>query len=370
MLIALLVGAALILAYANGANDNFKAVATLYGSGTADYATARRIATFSQLAGSLASVVLASGLLRAFGGKGLVPDAVVGDPAFLVAVATGAAGTVLLATFLGGPISTTHALVGGLAGAAMTLAPDDFAWSALGGSYFLPLLISPFLATGATTLLYPLLRSTRRVLGLQRDLCVCIGSVVAPVDVTADGAWVYRRSGLTLSVDEQSACREIYEGSFLGFRVQSLIDRLHYVSGFALGFARGLNDTPKVLALLVAAGWLAVDPRVALAGVAAAMAVGGWLSARRVAETLAHRITPLSRGQGLLANAVASSLVIGASVLGTPVSTTHVSTGAIFGIGIYGASNSRVITSVVLAWIATLPVAALLASLCTHLLTP
>jgi PiT family inorganic phosphate transporter len=98
------------------------------------------------------------------------------------------------------------------------------------------------------------------------------------------------------------------------------------------------------------------------------MAVGGWLSARRVAETLSHRITTLSRGQGLLANAVGSTLVIGASLLGAPVSTTHVSTGAIFGIGLYGDSDGRVITSVILAWLVTLPVAALLAGLCARLL--
>ncbi len=80
MLIALLFAVALALAYANGANDNFKASATLYGSGVASYAEARRLATLAQLCGSVASVVLAGALLEAFSGKGLVPPAVVGDP--------------------------------------------------------------------------------------------------------------------------------------------------------------------------------------------------------------------------------------------------------------------------------------------------
>jgi hypothetical protein len=91
-ILVLLVIAAFVLAYANGANDNFKATATIYGSGTLGYEAARRLATFAQLAGSLASIALATGLLKAFSGKGLVPAEVVGDPRFLVAVATGGSG--------------------------------------------------------------------------------------------------------------------------------------------------------------------------------------------------------------------------------------------------------------------------------------
>ena len=153
MLIALLALAALALAYANGANDNFKASATLYGSGTLGYSGARALATAAQIAGSIASVALAGALIKAFGGKGLVPDAVVGDPRFLVAVGTGAAATVLLATRFGWPVSTTHALVGALAGSGLALAAGELSWTALGGSYFKPLLVSPLLAMGAAAIL-------------------------------------------------------------------------------------------------------------------------------------------------------------------------------------------------------------------------
>jgi len=138
LLIAFLLLAALALAFANGANDNFKATATLYGSGNLAYDPARRLATVAQVAGSLASVIWAQALLRAFGGKGLVPDIVVGDPTFLAAVGAGAAVTVLFATRVGLPISTTHALVGGLAGAGFALAPGQLSWSALGGSFSFP----------------------------------------------------------------------------------------------------------------------------------------------------------------------------------------------------------------------------------------
>ncbi len=84
MLVLLLLAAALALAFANGANDNFKATATLYGSGNLAYDPARRLATVAQIAGAIASVVWAAALLRAFSGKGLVPAEVVGDPTFLV----------------------------------------------------------------------------------------------------------------------------------------------------------------------------------------------------------------------------------------------------------------------------------------------
>jgi len=369
MTILLLIGSALALAYWNGANDNFKATATAYGSGALGYEKARRLATLAQLAGSVASVALAGSLLRAFGGQGLVPAEVVGDPRFLVAVGSAAAGTVLLATRLGFPISTTHALIGGLVGAGLSLAQHQLSWSALGGTYFVPLLVSPLLATAVAGALYPLAHHARSALGIASDTCVCLGHEPLPVDASLDGVLVLRSTGLPLTVGELAACRQAYGGRLLGVSAQQLVDVLHQGSAFALGFARGLNDTPKVLALLVAAGWSGVDPHISLAAVAGAMAVGGWLRARRVAETLAHRITPLSHGQGLLANAVSSALVIGASLLGSPVSTTHVSAGALFGIGVWNDQTEwRVVGGILAAWLITLPLAAGLAAAVAALL--
>src|SRR5262249_31320234 len=72
------------------------------------------IATIATFAGCLASVYIAEGLIKAFSGKGLVPDALTASPIFLLAVATGAGATVILATRLGFPISTTHSLTGAL----------------------------------------------------------------------------------------------------------------------------------------------------------------------------------------------------------------------------------------------------------------
>lgn len=99
-MIALLFLATCFLAYSNGANDNFKGVASLFGSRTSDYRTAISWATLTTSLGSIAAIFFAQALLKKFSGKGLVPDASTAQPAFLLAVALGAGATVILATFL------------------------------------------------------------------------------------------------------------------------------------------------------------------------------------------------------------------------------------------------------------------------------
>jgi PiT family inorganic phosphate transporter len=92
-----------------------------------------------------------------------------------------------------------------------------------------------------------------------------------------------------------------------------------------------------------------------------AIALGGILNARRVADTMSHRITAMNHGQGFTANLVTSVIVIGASRLGMPVSTTHVSCGALFGIGtITGQAGWRTIGRILMAWVTTLPLGAAL----------
>lgn len=359
MMLAILFVVVLILAYANGSNDNFKAVATLYGSNTLSYRTSLIMASLAQILGSVASVFLAGSLIKTFSGKGLVPPEVVADSSFILAVGLGAAITVLLATRLGFPISTTHALIGGLVGSGLALAPSDLAWSNLGGKYFTPLLISPVLAILAAGTLYPIASFFRRKFKVDEVTCLCIGQTIEPVSITAEGALVAARTGLELSIEQAQSCEQRYVGSVVGLPAHRIVDALHIFSGFSLGFARGLNDTPKIMALLVAAAWSGMKDEMTLAIIAIAMCVGGLLQSARIAKTMGKRITEMNRGQGFIANFIASGLVIGASSLGMPVSTTHVSTGAIFGIGAWtGKSDWKVVSEIVLAWVITLPIAA------------
>jgi len=148
----------------------------------------------------------------------------------------------------------------------------------------------------------------------------------------------------------------------VGVNVQTVLDRLHYLSAGAVSFARGLNDTPKIVALLITAQAFHLPLGIGFVGMA--IALGGLINARRIAETMSHRITAMNHGQGLTANLVTAALVLGASKLGVPVSTTHVSCGALFGIGaLNGHARRRMIGAIVLAWVTTLPVAAVLAAL-------
>ena len=99
---SILVG--LFLAYANGANDNFKGVATLFGSKTTGYKTALIYGTAATFLGSVGAIVMAQGLLATFSGKGLVPDQVLTLKSFPISVVLASAVTVMLATKLGFPI--------------------------------------------------------------------------------------------------------------------------------------------------------------------------------------------------------------------------------------------------------------------------
>jgi PiT family inorganic phosphate transporter len=359
-----LVVAVLVLAYSNGANDNFKGVATLFGSGTARYGPALGWATLTTAAGSLLALVLAQGLVETFRGKGLLPDDVAAQPTFLLCVSLGAACTVLLATWLGLPVSTTHALTGGLVGAALIAATGEVRFAALGSAFLAPLLFSPVFALGLTVMLYPLLHACRRRTCVTAQTCVCIAGVTEEVIAQPDGTLCLVRTGELLRIDEPVVCQRRYQGRVVGIEVGRALDGLHYLSGGAVGFARGLNDTPKILAALMVSDVL--SPQVGLVLVVGVMALGGLINARRVAETMSKKITPMSPGQGLTANLVTAGLVAGASRLGLPVSTTHVSVGALFGIGlITREARIRTILGILLAWVTTLPLAAVLAALAT-----
>ncbi|MBI2821460.1 MAG: inorganic phosphate transporter [Acidobacteria bacterium] len=358
-----LVVAVLFLAYANGANDNFKGVATLFGSRTTSYRHALGWATAATLAGSCAAVFLSGRLIKAFSGDGLVPAALAGDPAFLVAVGLGGALTVLLAALTGWPISTTHALTGALAGAGLAGA-GSIRVAALGATFFLPLALSPLIALALTSGLYPALRFLRLKLGVERQMCLCVnGELPQLLQVRADGSAVVRSSGIKLSIGQMQSCVEQYQGRFFGIDAQWVLDGLHFLSAGAVSFARGLNDTPKIVALLAGTSALQGSLPASLFAVGLAMAAGGLLNARRVAVTMSERITPMNHGQGFTANLVTAVLVTAASRWGLPVSTTHVSCGSLFGLGAAtGQGRWGTIRAIFLSWIVTLPIAALSAA--------
>lgn len=356
------------LAYANGANDNFKGVATLFGSGTTNYKRAIGWATITTFAGSVCSIFLAEKLLKNFTGKGLVPIEITTSPEFLAAVAMGAGLTVLITALRGFPISTTHSLVGGLVGSGFMAVGSQVNFNFLGKTFFIPLLVSPFIAVCLAYIVYLAFRTIRNHFGITKEWCACIGgsnSFVPIRSLSAEQATNFPQM-LNASVDSEQNCQEHYMGSFLGINLQKLLDVGHYISAGMVSFARGLNDTPKIVALLIAIQGLSI--KLGMIAVAVGMAIGGLLNAKSIAETMGKKITPMTHGQGFAANLVTGFMVIFASRLGVPVSTTHVSVGSLFGIGlITGKADKRVVSQILISWVLTLPVAACLSAISYYL---
>jgi inorganic phosphate transporter, PiT family len=164
---------AAFLAYANGANDNFKGVATLCGSGTCGYQIALTWATLTTFAGGVAAIFLAGSLAAKFTGSGLLPTSVQSTPHLLLAVAGGAGIAVFLASRFGLPASTTHALTGALTGAGLIAAAGAIHWSYLGMAFLLPLLFAPLFAAVLAAAFYRLAHTAR--LRISPDACVCVG---------------------------------------------------------------------------------------------------------------------------------------------------------------------------------------------------
>lgn len=364
-MITIIILATLCLAYANGANDNFKGVATLLGSGTTDYKRALTWATVTTLMGSLTAVVLAETLLKSFSGKGLVSSELASTPEYGASVALGAGLTVLLATRVGMPISTTHSLVGALIGSGWAAGSAvDFA--RLGSGFFTPLLVSPVMAVAATLLLYPVLTRVRKSWGITSEACLCVGSEqVEVVPSSCHAVAIARAEQLSIQLGDVVTCESRYQGKMLGIDASTLLDRLHYLSAGMVSFARGLNDTPKIAAMMLLVPALGGFGSTAFVG--AAIAIGGIVSARRVAETMSAKITSMNHGQGFTANFITSLIVIGASRLGLPVSTTHVSCGSLFGIGtVTRQAQWDVIGKILGAWLVTLPLGAALGAMCYY----
>src|SRR2546428_4645737 len=229
-MIAFLLLAACFLAYSNGANDNFKGVASLFGSRTCSYKTAISWATITTGGGSIAAIFLAQSLLKKFSGKGLVPDALTAQPEFLLAVALGAGATVILATLLGFPISTTHGLTGALVGAGIVTGASNVNFAALGKNFVMPLLLSPVIAVIAGAGLYSILRALRLWFCIGKEMCVCVGTETQILPVPRpDGLFAAEiMPKITVRAGQPLACQQRYTGTFFGVCAGRYYVPLHF----------------------------------------------------------------------------------------------------------------------------------------------
>ena len=356
MILIILFIAACFLAFSNGANDNFKGVATLFGSGTTNYKKAINWATITTLAGSIAAIFLAGELVKNFSGKGLVPNELIQNPIFAISIAIGAALTVLLATKIGMPISTTHSLVGALFGAGVVAIGADFNFAKLGKTFLIPLIVSPLMAAVLSFLMYIVFRYFRKKMRITKKSCLCVSKTNTEPALSYSVAAISAGTSVETTLCK-NGCLDSYEGRLIGISSQKVLDTLHYLSAGIVSFARGLNDTPKIVGLLVIIN--AMDIKWGMIAVAITMAIGGLLNAKKVGITISKKITPMNSGQGFTANMITGLLVTTASVHGLPVSTTHVSVGSIFGIGtVTKKADVKMVSKILLSWLLTLPIAA------------
>jgi inorganic phosphate transporter, PiT family len=313
----LVLAAGFLIAQVNGANDVSKGIATLVASGASDYRRAIRWGTLCTALGGLAAATLTGGLVATFG-TGLFAAGTTPDLSAALATILGAAAWVLIATRTGLPVSTTHALVGALAGVgAVAYGPNGVRWSALGTKVALPLVLSPLVSLALARLF---LRTARG-----------LGSLVRPSESPAT------------------------------------LDRAHWFTSGAASFARAMNDAPKMAALVLTGESLAGAPRIghpAVFGlITLGMVIGSVVGGRRVTHVLAEKVTRLDHQEGFLANLVTAGLVIAGAVGGLPMSTTHVASSAIVGAGAgrgMARLNQRTLRDLVLAWMVTVPLAAAL----------
>ncbi len=358
---------AALLAFANGANDNSKGVATLVGYGAASPRAALAWAAGTTALGAWAGALFGTHLLSAFragfvgGGDGL-------GATFYAAALAGACAWVFFATWASLPVSTTHAILGGLVGAGLLeVGASTIGWSWLIEKTALPLLLSPLVALTFVFLAGPpLARLVRR----SQPRCLCALATLEPTlaphaahAAHAAHATTAASGRLSLVTGEVAVCA-LHSPAAMATGTD-VATAVHWGTSGMVGFARGWNDTPKIAALALVALPASSGRNGAFLLVASAMALGGLLAGRRVLATLAEKITPLPLGESLAASGASALLVGLASWRGLPVSTTHVTTGGIVGAGLaHSAGTVRwgVVREIAFSWIVTLPAAAAVAA--------
>ena len=365
--LVLLIGLGLVgvLAFANGSNDVSKGIATLVGSGVTDYRMAILWGTVWTVIGGLLGISFSMAMVKTFTSGILSVPAGSIQVSVPIAIIVGAMGWVLFASKAGLPVSTTHAITGALCGAGLAAwGLDGIQWPTLSKKVFLPLAVSPLLAFGLTFLILPAIRPIFRG---WKGHCFC----VLPV------RWAQlavEPTGLIRIVPAETELATVVNDSRCDtpqiFSLRVGPDTLHWMTSGLTSLARGLNDAPKMVALLVGISLVSGGDGSALmvqgfGMVALGMGLGSYLGGRRVTRFLAEKVTRMDHAEGFSANLATALLVAFAARLGLPVSTTHLSSSAIIGIGLRrgsGELNLKTVGEMLFAWIITIPVSGFLAA--------
>ncbi|HEX4179044.1 MAG TPA: anion permease [Rhizomicrobium sp.] len=322
ILIAILIGVALVFDFLNGLHDAANSVATIVSTRVLSPIHAVGWAAFFNFVAFLVFGLHVAATI----GTGIVAPAIIDDQVIFGALMGAIVWNVV--TWLAGiPSSSSHALIGGLVGAGICKGGfKAIVWSGLG-------------KTTAAIFLSPL---TGLILAMLLILLV---------------AWTFLKA-TPLWVDK-------------------VFRHLQFISASAYSLGHGGNDAQKTMGIIAAllfahgmeGGHFHVPLWVVLS-CQAAMALGTMFGGWRIVRTMGSRITHLTPMQGVCAETAGALTLFGVTWMGIPVSTTHTITGAIIGVGVARRASAvrwTVAKDIMVAWIVTMPAAGLIGAMFTLL---
>ena len=324
LLVALIIAVALVFDFINGFHDAANSIATVVSTRVLTPMQAVAWAAFFNFVAAFGFGVQVARTV----GKGVVQSTVV-DQWVILGALTGAIAWNLITWYYGIPSSSSHALIGGFAGAALVKA----GWGALIPSGLLKIAVFIVLAP---------------VIGMVLGFALMVATL-----------WIFRRVRPS--------------------RVDKLFRRLQLISAAFYSLGHGTNDAQKTMGiiaiLLFSSGYLGPEfyvPFWVVLAAHAAMALGTMAGGWRIVKTMGMKLTKLRPVGGCCAETAGAVMLIGTAVGGIPVSTTHTITGSIMGVGAvqrFSAVRWGLAGHIVWAWILTIPLAGALAAL-TWLLLP
>lgn len=326
IVVTLVIVVALAFDFTNGFHDTANAMATSVATGALKPRTAVALSAVLNLVGAFISTEVAktvsNGIIREGDGGVQV------GPTLIFAGLIGAVLWNLTTWYLGLPSSSSHALFGGLIGAAIIGAGiDSVDWSVVMSKVVLPALFAPFIA----------------------GVVAVLATFVA-----------YR-------ISKQASIA----GSERGFR------RAQTVSASLVSLAHGTNDAQKTMGVitltLIAAGYQGSDsgPQFwVIAACGLAIAAGTYMGGWRIMRTVGTRITDIQSPQGFAAETTSASVILASSHLGFALSTTQVTSGSVIGAGLgkkLASVRWGMVGRIATGWVFTLPAAALVGALAAAL---
>jgi PiT family inorganic phosphate transporter len=318
LILVIVVGTALAFDFTNGFHDTANVVATSISTGAARPSVAIGFASLLNFVGAFISISVAATVAKD------VVNAEVITPTIVFAGLIGAIAWNLVTWWFGLPSSSSHALIGGVVGSAVAAAGFDVILAeGLVGKVLIPAVVAPIVALAVAALAIGI---SYRVVGKQR-----------PGIVTR------------------------------GYRYGQIL------SSGLLALAHGTNDAQKTMGVitlaLIAAGKLGAEadpPTWVIVASATAIALGTYSGGWRIIKTTGTRIIKMDAAQGFSAQGAGAAVILASTHFGFPLSTTHVINGGVMGAGAgkrLSAVRWGVAGNIVVAWLLTLPAAALIGAL-------